>query len=142
MKYFQWFKIILPAMVVSLAVFSCSGSGGADGGGCQVNSEKVDVNTFQTLVTEADSYVLLDVRTPEEFAAGHLDGAMNLNFFDGDFKQKLAELDREKPVYVYCKSGNRSGKSAVILKEMCFKTIKDLDGGIMAWTGSGNKTVR
>ena len=76
---------------------------------------------------------LIDVRTPEEFAAGHIEGARNLNIYDDDFSSRIAELDRDKPVYLYCKSGKRSAKAAEALKKLDFPEIYELKGGYKAW---------
>lgn len=80
-----------------------------------------------------DQVQLIDVRTPEEFKEGHVDGAVNIDFLSEDFSEKMSELDKDKPVLIYCRSGNRSGKAAVILKADGFKDITDLKGGYMAW---------
>jgi phage shock protein E len=72
---------------------------------------------------------LLDVRTPEEVAEGSLEGAQNINFYDADFKDKLSKLDKNKAVFVYCRSGGRSGKCAQMCKDMGFKEVYDMKGG-------------
>lgn len=77
---------------------------------------------------------LVDVRTPQEYDAGHIQGSENVDYLSKDFKAKMAKYDKQKPLYIYCKSGNRSGKSAVILSEMGFENIIDLKGGYNAWT--------
>ncbi|WP_229793696.1 rhodanese-like domain-containing protein [Salinimicrobium marinum] len=76
---------------------------------------------------------LIDVRTPEEFAESHIEGAKNINFHSNDFLAQFSQLEREKPVYLYCKSGNRSGKAAKELADMGFTKIVDLKGGFLAW---------
>lgn len=72
---------------------------------------------------------LVDVRTYQEFAGGKIDDAINIDFLSSDFKQKMAKLDKNQPVYIYCQSGNRSGKASQIMVEMGFKQIYDLQGG-------------
>jgi rhodanese-related sulfurtransferase len=81
--------------------------------------------------------VVLDVRTPEEFAAGHLDGAVQVDFYDEDFTEQLAALDPDVPYLVYCQSGNRSGQTLGIMDELGFSSAVDVDGGIVAWQGAG-----
>lgn len=88
-------------------------------------------------VFNSDEVQLVDVRTKEEFVDGHLNKAQNVCVTDDDFKQKVAKLDKEKPVYVYCKGGGRSAKAAQILKEMGFKEIYDMEGGFMNWESQG-----
>ncbi len=85
---------------------------------------------------------LVDVRTPQEFANGHLQNAKNVNFNDAEFKQKIALLDKSKPIAVYCGVGGRSGKASKILIELGFKDITDLAGGITAWSAANKKVVK
>ncbi|MBK8967781.1 MAG: rhodanese-like domain-containing protein [Lewinellaceae bacterium] len=102
---------------------------------------KTSVANFEALLAQTDAFQLVDVRTPEEYAEGHLEGAQLINFYAGGFSTQLEQLDKKQPVLVYCASGNRSGKTAVLLGEMGFEKIYDLDGGIKAWRAAGKKTV-
>lgn len=79
---------------------------------------------------------IIDVRTPEEFQSGHIATAKNINIYDTDFKAQLEKLDKQKPVFVYCKVGGRSAKAAKILQELGFTTVYDLEDGMMAWEKS------
>jgi len=81
--------------------------------------------------------VVLDVRTPEEFAEGHLDGAVLVDFYDADFAEQLEALDPDVPYLVYCRSGNRSGQTLSIMDELGFESAVDVDGGILAWADAG-----
>lgn len=81
--------------------------------------------------------VILDVRTPEEFAEGHLDGAMMIDFYAEDFAEQLGALDPSVPYLLYCRSGNRSGQAAAIMADLGFADVADVDGGIIAWTDRG-----
>lgn len=76
---------------------------------------------------------LIDVRTPEEYASGHILNAKNMDFYANDFNTQLMQLNQEETVYVYCRSGGRSGKTAKQLEGMGFKKVYDLKGGMMAW---------
>lgn len=76
---------------------------------------------------------LIDVRKPEEFSSGHLENAVNMNFYDDDFEDQIQTLDKSKEVYLYCRSGGRSGKAAQKLEEMGFTKVYDLEGGILNW---------
>lgn len=80
---------------------------------------------------------IVDVRTPQEFADGHLPNAININIMGSNFEAETAKLDKDKPVLVYCKSGGRSAKAASNLKAQGFKNISDLDGGITSWRQAG-----
>lgn len=85
---------------------------------------------------------LLDVRTPEEFAEGHIAGAQNINVQDSGFLSKATRsIDKERPVYIYCRSGKRSMTAATLLSEKGYRTI-NLDGGILAWQSDSLPTVK
>jgi rhodanese-related sulfurtransferase len=81
--------------------------------------------------------VLLDVRTPEEFAAGHIAGATNLNYKAKDFGQKVAELDKTKTYLVYCAVGGRSTGACEKMAKLDFPRLYNLDGGISRWQREG-----
>lgn len=76
---------------------------------------------------------LVDVRTAEEYVEGAIPNAINIDYYEDDFEDKLLALDTTKPVLVYCKSGFRSHKAAKILLSKGFKEIYELEGGIMGW---------
>jgi len=80
---------------------------------------------------------VIDVRTPKEYQSGYIAGAVNLHVYDKDFEQRVDKLDKNKPVYIYCKAGGRSAEAAEILKNKGFKTIVELDGGMDAWKEAG-----
>ncbi len=98
-----------------------------------------DVNTFEKKMSEPNVQ-LIDVRTAEEFTSGHIPNSINIDVNSDTFESKVASLDKEKPVMVYCKMGGRSAKAAEKLKELGFKNITDLDGGFTSWS-SVNKPV-
>ena len=77
---------------------------------------------------------LVDVRTAEEYAAGHIGHAVNFNIVQGDvFLEQIQSLDKDKPVYLYCKAGGRSNRAAQLLKEKGFVKIYDYSGGYNDW---------
>ena len=82
---------------------------------------------------------LIDVRTPDEYKAGHITNAKNINFYAADFKDQIDKLDKSKVIAVYCGVGGRSGKASTILTQLGFKTIYDLQGGMTAWKAKGKK---
>ena len=77
------------------------------------------------------------MRTPEEYAEGHLEGAVLVDFYDADFAEQLGTLDTEVPYLVYCQSGNRSGQTLGVMEQLGFTSAVDVDGGILAWSGAG-----
>ncbi len=78
-------------------------------------------------------YYLIDVRTPEEYAEGHLANAKNIDFYEDGFKDEMATLDADKTMFIYCRSGGRSGKTANMLEGLGFKEVYDLAGGVIGW---------
>lgn len=77
---------------------------------------------------------LVDVRTPEEYEAGHIGDAVNYNIIDSElFLSQIDQLDKEKPVYLYCKMGGRSNRAAELMKEQGFVKIYDYSGGYNDW---------
>ena len=78
--------------------------------------------------------ILLDVRTPEEYAAGHIDNALNINWYDSDFAKQLESIGKDETIYVYCKKGGRSAKAAQLLDSLGYKKVVDLEGGYDAYS--------
>ncbi len=102
----------------------------------------VDVGQAASLHQErSDDLVVLDVRTPEEFAAGHLDGAIMVDFYADDFADQLADLDPDGRYLLYCRSGNRSGQTRALMAELGFTDVADVDGGIVAWLDEGQPII-
>lgn len=92
---------------------------------------------------EADSAaVILDVRQPDEFAAGHLADAINLDWLNpSKFSEGMALLDKNRTYYIYCRSGRRSNAAASKMKSKGFR-VYDMKGGYLQWTGEGRPVVR
>ena len=91
--------------------------------------------------TATDDLIVLDVRTPEEFAEGHLEGAVMIDFYSDDFTDQLGELDPDASYLLYCRSGNRSGQTTTIMEQLGFTDVADIDGGIVSWTEAGLPVV-
>jgi rhodanese-related sulfurtransferase len=85
--------------------------------------------------------VILDVRTPQEYHSGHLNGSINLDFRSTSFADELTRLDRSKPYLVYCRTGVRSGRAAALMKSLGFREIYDLAGGMVGWQREGFEVV-
>lgn len=81
---------------------------------------------------------ILDIRTPHEFAAGHLPGSINIDFYSKTFKQQLDSLNKERPYLVLCRSGNRSGQAMQIFKDLGFQNIYELKDGYASWEKQSN----
>ena len=100
--------------------------------------ELVSYDIYKNKISTKDALVF-DVRTTEEFNLGHIKGSINIDFYDEklfiDFFQKI---NKTKPIYIYCRSGNRSKKSSEILKEIGFVKVYDLLGGYKNWIKNSN----
>jgi rhodanese-related sulfurtransferase len=81
--------------------------------------------------------VLLDVRTPEEFAQARIGGSINLDVSSRDFADRLATLDPEATYVVYCRTGNRSAEAVRMMQDLGFSRIYEIDGGIARWYEAG-----
>lgn len=99
-------------------------------------SDQIKILTFAEFKKEITTkkVQLIDVRTGLEYKGGHIKNAVNIDFFDSlGFNKNFATFDKEKPIYLYCRSGNRSQKTARKLVKIGFKKIYDLKGGYKAW---------
>ncbi|MGV6861725.1 MAG: rhodanese-like domain-containing protein [Putridiphycobacter sp.] len=92
--------------------------------------KNVNAEEFKSLMS-SNPGILLDVRTAQEFGGGYIPGAINIDYYSSTFKDEVSKLDKTKPIYVYCRSGARSGKSMIILQELGFNEVYNLIGGYM-----------
>ena len=125
--------ILAIASLVSAALFltACSSDSAA---------QKVSPKEFSEVIADP-TIVILDVRTPQEFAEGHLANAINIDFQSGKFEQEIASLDKTKTYAVYCRSGNRSGQAVKVMAKAGFNSMYDMDGGIIDWQAAGGQIV-
>lgn len=87
---------------------------------------------------ELKNVVLVDVRTPGEFNEGHLDDALNINWYDSDFTEQFEHISKDEKIYVYCKMGGRSAKAQKKLESLGYKNVVNLEGGYEAWKAKGH----
>ena len=123
--------IALLASLVNMA--SCQNSSSSQG----AINQTISVDEFQNKLSTLNNTQLIDVRTPEEYAGGHLKNAINMNYSSDDFEEELGKLDKSKPVLVYCLSGGRSSRAANKIQDMGFSAVYNMDGGIMKWSNTG-----
>lgn len=121
------------AAVAAVVVVGCSSaqdasSGGdgpvASGGGVEV----ADAPDAVELLADRDGVTVIDVRTPDEHAAGHLDGAVLLDLAGGQFEREVGDLDRDASYVLYCRTGARSADAAAIMDELGFADVTDAGG--------------
>lgn len=121
----------LIALVIALAAVLT-----ACGGTSTDVTQTVDAATAADLLAEGDG-VLLDIRTPEEFAAGKIAGSQNIDFYAADFAAQLDRLDKDATYFVYCRSGNRSSQAMDTFEDLGFSQVYEIDGGILNWNAAG-----
>jgi len=124
-------------LILSISLIACA------------QNKKSDTNTTNTAVSQEQKVIslitpkdlntrntgiqLVDVRTPEEYAEGHIKNAININLFDDNFEEQMSKLDKSKDIYVYCLKGGRSGKASNQLEKIGFSKVYDLEGGFQNW---------
>lgn len=115
--------------VTSLLFNSCKG---------QTNkiNENLEPKVFAEKITNTDVY-LIDVRTPQEYASNHIGNAVNIDINSSDFDAQINNLDKNKPVYIYCLSGGRSSRAAQKMNDLGFTEVYNLSGGITKWNAEG-----
>ncbi|MCD6064549.1 MAG: Thioredoxin protein [Flavipsychrobacter sp.] len=96
------------------------------------NNNQLSPKEFSKVIA-SDGVQLIDVRTPDEYEQEHLESAINSDWNGDVFDEETSVLDKNKPVYVYCQSGNRSAKAAAHLRKAGFKEVYELKGGMKAW---------
>ena len=121
-KYF--FLLLFPFLVIS-----------------QENNQVYEVLSYVDFKNQISNnkVLLFDVRTMEEYNTGHLKGSVNIDFYEQElFNKFFKKVEKSKPIYIYCRSGNRSKKSSEKLKELGFVKVYDLKGGYKNWIIKSN----
>ena len=128
-------KYILPLLFLTLFVMSsCVQCSVSHTGG---NFRRVDVAEFKEFIANPDVQ-LVDVRTAEEYNAGHIPGSVNIDVLKGH-EELAATLDPERPVALYCRSGRRSETAGLVLEKVFFRNVVDLKGGYNEWVKSSEE---
>ena len=136
-------KSIVVLLVMMLAIQSCkqvtdkTGSQPATAESVQTQAPQnidIDIQAARTMMADNPDIVLLDVRTPEEIANGKIGEALEMDFTDPGFKDKVAALDKNKEYIVYCAAGGRSAKAVSLMNELGFTKAHNMLGGSTAWT--------
>lgn len=111
-------------------------------GFAQEGAPKLSPEAFEQLSKKSKKSVILDIRTPEETAEGHLEGATFINFLGEDFENQLLTLNKKKTYYVYCRSAKRTIPATEKMMAMGFKKVFMLEGGINNWKEQGKPVVK
>ena len=119
-------RVVILSLVL---VFSCE----------LLNTPEISMISESDFVEIQDSdYILIDVRTQDEFDLGHIDSAINLDFYSDTFQNEILSLPKNEKIVLYCRTNNRSSKTAAILKQNGYRDILVISGGITEWVKNGN----
>lgn len=121
---------------VHVFLFSIAFAAGCGGGHSSTTNKELSARDLYETIQKMPKAQIIDVRTPEEFQKGHVEGAMNLNIKGAEFDQQLGTLDKSKPVFVYCLSGVRSGAAVERMLAEGFREVYHMPGGIVEWRAS------
>ncbi len=136
--------------IASFFIFSCTPKAQTKTAtSATISTKKVIANPIEVLSAvdfkqriEADDVQLVDIKTQGEFIQGHIEGALNFDYYKRTFISQMSTLDKTKPVYIYCRSGNRTGSASKKLKKAGFTKIYDLKGGTNHWTRAGFTLIK
>ena len=135
---------VLAALLIPGAVVLGGCVGAATEEGTRIIEDITPARALENINQEGSDpgFVILDVRTPEEFAEGHIENAENIDFYAADFRSQIKGLDPGDTYVVYCRSGRRSEGARDIMDDLGFEEVYNVLGGIVDWTGQGLPTVR
>ena len=128
--------LAISAMAAITGISACSSSAPASSSTSSTSGQHMAASDFSAAVKKPGT-IVLDVRTPAEFASGHLPQAQNIDIEAADFATRIAALDKNATYAVYCHSGNRSGVAMEQMVTVGFNHVYDLAGGIGAWQSMG-----
>ncbi len=97
-----------------------------------LNFTSLDPTTFKSLLEDKKG-ILLDIRTPQEYADDQIDNAVSLDFYSSNFEKKLEELDKNLPYFIYCRTGSNTKVVLETMQKAGFKEVFGLKGGLLAW---------
>lgn len=133
--------IILSLILIASSLYGCTNQTESPDQnlrdiGAQESFELIQRNQGNT------DFIIIDLRTPQELSEGHIENAVNIDFYSETFKEDLDKLDKNRAYFIYCRSGNRSGRAMPIMKELGFKEVYNLSVGIKGWVAEGLPVVK
>ncbi len=131
-------RVVLSLLLLALVATGCAGADTAADTAADATTAAVrvvSVDEAVALLAAAPAPTVIDVRTPEEFEQGHLEGAELVDYNDPGFRDAIAAYDRDGSYVIYCRSGNRSAGAREVMADLGFGDVADVDGGIQAWLG-------
>ena len=137
------FYFIIPVVVIAVAANFFNGkTKSIDTSGNASSSASCKMTPEQYVQADKSDAIILDVRTQREFDYGHLEGAIVIDIYQRDFRDKVNQLDKTKTYYVYCKTGIRSRSAVNYMRQSGFSKVCDLQGGINYLARAGVEFVR
>ena len=134
-------SIFLP--LASLLIITClSLSIQADSHSFLKNTSPLDSSALIEKNKNNPQFRIVDVRTPAEFNAGHLENADLVDFFSSSFAEEMKQLDKDRTYLIYCRSGGRSSSTLALMEELGFSKVYNMSGGILGWNAQGLPTVK
>tara|TARA_B100000767_G_scaffold43493_1_gene37458 strand:- start:1180 stop:1566 length:387 start_codon:yes stop_codon:yes gene_type:complete len=125
-------KLFLVISVVFILISSCD---------IRKNQNDISIDELKKKIL-TDDFILVDVRTSEEYRDGHLEGSVNIDYFSDDFSNEIKQLGLETPIVLYCRSGNRSGESMSIMYDLGFVELRNFKGGYKEWILANNLVIK
>ena len=132
------FKFTL-LMFVVVAAFGCNNKKPSK---TATQFGEINVITPTDFKEKSVGQIIVDVRTPQEFAEGHIEGAVNINFFDKTFLEQISKFDKNEPIFLYCKSGGRSNSASKKVADKGFVEVYDLQGGVVNWVKNNQEIIK
>lgn len=129
------------ALVTAVILGACGTDTVPDGSAGKGVSVVAPAEAFRIVNAADGRLVIVDVRTPEEFAAGHLAGATLIDYYASDFADKIGALDRNAQYVIYCRTGNRTEDARALMTDLGFTEVYDIEGGITAWKAAGYRVT-
>ena len=135
--YIHRLMSVLLVIALLIPVMSCSISRSA-------GFEDISVEECYTLIQENKNnpdFIILDVRTPAEYASGYIENAVNIDYYEDDFEETLDTYDKNKTYLIYCRTANRTASVMSIMQRLEFTEVYNMQGGINAWISAGYPVV-
>jgi rhodanese-related sulfurtransferase len=134
---------LLVVLIPGLILVSCTKKEASENAGIsKPSSVQLSPEEFRAKLANTPDAVLIDVRKPEELQPGIIEGAINIDYTDSSFTERVGKLDKTKSYFVYCKSGKRSSAAVVEMEKLGFKNMFVLEGGYTTWQDAGLETVK
>jgi rhodanese-related sulfurtransferase len=135
--------VLLAWLLVPLALLGCTGQQAPTAGEPIIRD--VTAQEASALIMENQNdpdFVIIDCRTPEEYAGGHIEDSVNIDYRSDAFSDELEKLDRDRTYLIYCRSGGRSGEALDVMAGRDFAEVYNLEGGILGWEAADLPTIK